>query len=124
VKPFVCAALLLVSVPACSLVTDPDLDRLDPQSNGAGLCAAVASCDDGIACTNDFCVAADGTCAHEPDPDACDPTQQCHPTQGCLGGEPCEEDQDCVDPTGCASGRCAGHRCHWEPIDPDAPSCQ
>lgn len=54
------------------------------------------TCDDGVACTNDYCDEVNDACAFVPNDAACsdglfcDGAEVCHPTQGCLDGpDPC-----------------------------------
>jgi hypothetical protein len=105
---------------ACSLFVDADRDRLGPAIDIGGDCAQIETCDDGVACTNDFCDAAVGECVHEPSAAECGPEQTCDPERGCVGGDtPCSGDEDCRDESGCTVGRCDGDRCVWDPIDGD-----
>jgi hypothetical protein len=66
-------------------------DAGPPRPDGSRLCQDDTECDDGIACTRDFCEAT-GVCRHQPDPAACDDgvfcngREICDPRQGCLPG--------------------------------------
>jgi len=81
-------------------------------------------CDDGVACTSDFCDAATDACAHAPDNGACsngqfcDGAEICDPTQGCQPGVVI----DCNDGIPCTSDSCdeaAGQCAHG----PDHVAC-
>ncbi|MCS6798957.1 MAG: hypothetical protein NZ898_10570, partial [Myxococcota bacterium] len=79
------------------------------------------ACDDGIACTQDVCDEATGTCRSEPRDAACDDgvfcngSERCEPMRGCQAGTP----PACEDAIGCTRGRCdaATDRCVQEPDD-------
>lgn len=76
----------------------------------AGVCVpgTPPSCDDGIACTNDFCSTQFDTCKHSPVNSACDNglecdgNETCSPTLGCLPGSP----HDCSDGNACTVDSC------------------
>jgi hypothetical protein len=81
-----------------------------------GRCVAsdIPTCNDGVACTRDECLAATDACANTPVNSACPMGLVCLPGAGC--GEPpsCEFDSDCDDGLvcngleSCVSGRCMG----------------
>jgi len=127
VKYAVHRAFPLFLLSACSLFVDADRDQLGPEIDIGGDCSQIETCDDGVACTDDFCDADVGECVHEPRADECGPGQECDPHDGCVGGDtPCSGDGDCVDESGCTAGRCDGDRCRWEPVDGDqdgTPRC-
>lgn len=89
-------------------------------------CVRDGDCDDGVACTQDRCVAF--VCAHRPDDGRCDDGlfctggDRCDATLGCVtGGSPCDDGVDCTEDVcdellGCGvvpdADRCPlSHRC-------------
>ena len=113
-------AALGLLLSSCSLFVSADRDRLGPEIDFGGDCSELQSCDDHVACTNDFCDADTGQCAHEPDDDLCPGGGTCNPQDGCGGGDQlCSVDGDCVDGTGCSTGHCADGHCAWRPVDGD-----
>jgi hypothetical protein len=63
-----------------------------PGDDGGPTCPA--SCDDGVACTSDSCVA--GSCLHEADDGACSGGERCNPVLGCVPTR-CASDPECSD---------------------------
>ncbi|NMB75943.1 MAG: hypothetical protein GYA21_12550 [Myxococcales bacterium] len=72
-------------------------------------------CDDGIACTRDYCAPATG-CERQPQHELCDDgdlctSDACDPASGCVHGfnqEPCDDEDECTMGEACAEGVCAG----------------
>ncbi len=106
-------------------------------------CAADGDCDDGVACTDDTCVA--GSCVYPPN-DAncadngqfCDGDETCDAVQGCVStGDPCAVGEfcnegtdtcddcatngDCDDGVVCTDDTCVGGTCQFPPNDANCP---
>ena len=115
--------------PSCRTVDDcagPDVCT-NAQACRAGHCVVVggpASCDDGVACTDDTCDATQGRCGHAPNDSRCGHGQYCSSTTSCEDVVPCTADGDCAHVPGdactgtstcdTARGRCvrgASHDC-------------
>ena len=80
-----------------------------------GTCTgAPRDCDDGNACTNDFCDIGTGECINQPESGACDDGDPCTGDDVCVGKKctgqtkvcPCADISEC--PTGIAGNPCAG----------------
>ena len=92
-----------------------------PEARGR-MCERSAQCDDGVACTMDYC-ASDGRCANVPDTSRCDDNvwcngqEVCDARRGCVRGAPVT----CDDNDGCTTDRCdeTTRGCAHEPRDFD-----
>ena len=82
--------------------SDAGGDR-DAGADGGGDCT---SCDDGIACTRDFCLVG-GECEHVPDSALCNPSESCSRATGCEVSTCTPPDCDDHDP-------CTGDTCDIE----------
>ena len=118
--------LLLLFALGCEQPSNlrPELDAGAPPDGDAGLprsCTEDRDCDDGIACTRDFCQ--QRRCLSRPDPAACPAGTNCDPRQvACVPGAACATDRDCMDGDPCTMNeRCLGSLrvCVWEPLDGD-----
>ena len=87
---------------AASSTADASADVSEPDA-GSSECTVDEECDDGVACTVDFCEA-DGRCSYTPndslcgDGDLCSGVETCDPAQGCRPGEPltCDDGVACT----------------------------
>lgn len=138
------ALLSLAATTGCSLVVQPDLNRIrdgggstqDAQPTDTGVDPDVvvppedvveppdatpmcpASCDDGIGCTSDRCN--DGVCIHTPDNTACGPEMRCDLTSGCVSMPTgCNNANDCNDNNPCTVDACNARMCANTPLDRD-----
>ncbi|UJR87215.1 MULTISPECIES: MopE-related protein [Sandaracinus] len=74
-------------------------------------CVEDSDCDDGVACTHDWCDDTDDRCSHEADSSVCVAGAECHPIDGCRARE-CASDDECVDDHPCdGAERCVGSAC-------------
>lgn len=87
----------------------------------SGGCASAASCDDGLACTEDRCADATRECQHMALHARCAVNEVCDPTAGCSSPPPCSNDDDCPDLGPCSVVRCdAGSAaCAYRNLDSD-----
>lgn len=101
--------------PGTPLCDDADACTVDVCDDQTHTCSNVASCEEGIACTIDSCVA--GACQHVPDDAACDDASECtvdacSTTSGCTftvqAGAPCDDGDWCTQSSSChaTSGAC------------------
>jgi hypothetical protein len=94
-----CTAGICVHQPV-SGCCNQDADCSDGKlCNGAERCSnhtcapgTAETCDDGIACTTDSCIAADDACRHVGDDAKCSGGQVCNAHQGCVDQEDCVDD--------------------------------
>jgi hypothetical protein len=87
-----------------------------------GRCRAtdIPSCNDGIACTRDECLASTDACANTPVNAACPVGLVCIPGTGCAEPPSCEFDTDCDDGMVCNGVEsCVGGRCMGAAAGPD-----
>jgi len=99
------------AVPLCFDGNDCTLDLCDPVAH---VCNNVLSCEEGVACTVDACVA--GACQHTADDSLCDDGDDCsidvcNPTTGCTYADapdatPCEDGDPCTLTGSCTNGNC------------------
>lgn len=141
------APLALLTLAGCSVLVQPDLNRLHPdggsssrdvqnvpdssagedvivpmddvvsQPDGAAMCPN--HCDDNIPCTIDRCN--NGTCVNTPDNTACGPDSMCIPGRGCVMNPPmgCNGPADCNDNNPCTVDACNSRMCSNTPVDRD-----
>jgi hypothetical protein len=123
------AALWLAALlPACSPEADDTADVVRPEADvrvdaedgrveaeaEARECSSSAECDDGVACTQDSCVAG-GTCSNQPLDALCDAGQRCVPPTGCTSAV-CTRNEDCFDDDFCdGDEECAAGGCYEGP---------
>jgi hypothetical protein len=80
------------------------------EATDAARCDANSQCDDGIACTDDFC-AAGGNCSHTALDSLCPDGQVCHLLLGCSAVE-CTANVHCDDGLWCTGDEvCVSNRC-------------
>ncbi|MCZ7677591.1 MAG: hypothetical protein M5U28_01960 [Sandaracinaceae bacterium] len=60
------------------------------------MAAEIPTCDDGVRCTRDACLAATDACQSTPDDSACPDGTVCYVGAGCTAAPPCEFDTDCL----------------------------
>ena len=110
--------------------TGTDSGALDGGNDGSTPAPCNGSCDDGIDCTVDECLA--GTCSHRIDSTVCSAGQACDPrAQGCASTSACGDATDCADSDACTRNeRCntSTGSCEWDILDGDGdghppPSC-
>jgi hypothetical protein len=142
------APLALVSLAGCSVLVQPNLDRLrDGGSTGPDAqvtpdgsvvtpdqdvvappadvsvspdaTTCANDCDDRIACTIDRCNS--GRCTNTPDNTACGPDMRCDPTAGCVPAmmPRCARPTDCNDNNPCTVEACNSGTCANTPVDRD-----
>lgn len=64
--------------------------------DGRCVAAEIPTCDDGVRCTRDTCLAATDACQSTPDDSACPDGTVCYVGAGCTAAPPCEFDTDCL----------------------------
>jgi len=141
------APIALVALSGCSVLVNPDLNRVHPdggsssrdaqsvpdspagedvvvpmddvvsQPDGAVLCPN--NCNDNIPCTIDRCNS--GTCFNTPDNTACGPDSMCIRGRGCVTNPPmrCNGPADCNDNNPCTVDACNARMCSNTPVDRD-----
>ena len=62
-------------------------------TGGSSGCTSAGQCDDGIACTSDYCVG--GSCTHAPGAAACPAGQYCDAATGCVPSPACATTAQC-----------------------------
>ncbi|MBN1770549.1 MAG: putative metal-binding motif-containing protein [Deltaproteobacteria bacterium] len=103
---------LLVCERGTPIVCDDGVDcTIDHCVPADGSCEAVpddAACDDGVACTVDRCDGALGRCTHEASDALCDDGQFCNGAERCLGAAGCAAGTPpvCSDALACTIDRC------------------
>jgi formylglycine-generating enzyme required for sulfatase activity len=99
------------SDPVCSDGMDNDCDGfIDGIDTGCWECTTPEDCDDGNACTDDYCLV-DGTCLTLPnDENTCDDGNPCtlddECSDGLCSGDPWDDDGDTFLSDGCGGGDC------------------
>jgi len=94
--------------------TDSDGDSVEDEDDCAVLDAQVGSCDDGNACTEDYCQA--GACVNQPLSDVlCDDGDECTHGDSCLEGVCTATPYSCTDDNPCTDDGCNGDgTCRFE----------
>ncbi len=126
------ALALAILLACCHRGAQIDLPPLPPERDaavgalsipdGAVPCSSDADCDDGIACTKDFCLPG-GYCVRAANSSLCsngvfcDGEEVCDPSSGCRSGTP----ENCNDDDVCTVDSCdeANKRCAHDPRDFD-----
>jgi Cys-rich repeat protein len=108
-------------------------DGLDPCTNPTPVCdedqdtchacTDDQGCNDGVACTDDFCDEASGECSHIENDSKCRAGHLCDAQAGCYRGE-CRSDEDCAPPTPRCGNTERGPSCVECMTDADCPTGQ
>lgn len=110
--------------PGTPLCQDADPCTLDDCDPVAHACTHVLSCEEGVACTDDACVA--GGCVHTPSDALCDDRNDCtddlcNATTGCvhanLTGGTCEDGDICTTTGTCQWGNCVASDRAYSSVD-------
>jgi hypothetical protein len=127
----VLATCLLLGLAACAPGGEDDTDvfrpddgrtETDVRPDDAGVestaCSSSAECDDGVACTQDTCLAG-RTCGHQALDALCADGDRCDPTTGCTASV-CTTNEQCSDGVYCDGDEsCIGGRCFDDPAGRD-----